>query len=201
MNEVLASALAREMPDVVEQPTAAQQRQLDRIIAAQGIVTETRDATLLWRFRHSLVTNRRAIVKFMESVRWHQPTDAERALSLLPRWAAIDVEEALPLLSSKFRHPTLRDFAVQALSRASDDAIMLYLIQLVQALRYEPSLRKLSGLGSMTDPGGATTDPQRLVEQAQAILASEGVAGQGQGQGQGLPMSGAGASPAGPVAA
>lgn len=128
MEEVLASALAREMPDVPEHPSPSQQRQIEQIIAAQGIVTETKDATLLWRFRHSLVSNKRAIVKFMECVRWHQPTDAERALSLLPRWAAIDVEEALSLLSHKFKHPTLREYAVRALHRAPDDAIQLYLI-------------------------------------------------------------------------
>jgi phosphatidylinositol 3-kinase len=59
---------------------------------------------------------------------------------LLARWKHIDPEDALLLLSPDFTVPAVREHAVDALRRASDDELLIYLLQLVQALRYEPSL-------------------------------------------------------------
>lgn len=37
-----------------------------------------------------------------------------------------------------FQNPTVRQYAVDTLQSASDDELHTYLLQLVQALRYEP---------------------------------------------------------------
>ena len=59
----------------------------------------------------------------------------------------MDVSEALKLLSGDkaFQSPLVRKYAVDVLRNASDDELLLLLLQLVQALRYEPS--ESTGLG------------------------------------------------------
>lgn len=52
-------------------------------------------------------------------------------------WAPMDVEDALELLSPNFSHPAVRKYAISRLQQASDEDLMLYLLQLVQALKYE----------------------------------------------------------------
>lgn len=64
--------------------------------------------------------------------------------TLLALWnknAPIDVADALKLLSKEkcFEHPIVREYAVSILRSASDDELLTFLLQLVQALRYEPS--------------------------------------------------------------
>jgi phosphatidylinositol 3-kinase len=70
---------------------------------------------------------------------------------LLARWKVIDPEDALLLLSPDFTVPAVREHAVDALRRATDDELLIYLLQLVQALRYEPLLLARAASGS---PGG-----------------------------------------------
>lgn len=59
----------------------------------------------------------------------------------MQRNAPVDVSEALKLLSGgkAFQSPLVRRYAVDVLRNASDDELLLLLLQLVQALRYEPS--------------------------------------------------------------
>ncbi|KAH3837707.1 hypothetical protein DPMN_111108 [Dreissena polymorpha] len=49
----------------------------------------------------------------------------------------MDVEDALELLTPTFAHPTVRKYAVTRLRQADDEDLLLYLLQLVQALKYE----------------------------------------------------------------
>ncbi len=64
-------------------------------------------------------------------------------------WEPADVEDALELIGKSFTHTAVRDYAVSRLatvfipyyevpnSQASDDDLLLYLLQLVQALKFE----------------------------------------------------------------
>lgn len=54
--------------------------------------------------------------------------------------APIDVADALKLLSGgeAFQSPLVRKYAVDVLRHASDEELRILLLQLVQALRYEP---------------------------------------------------------------
>lgn len=44
-----------------------------------------------------------------------------QALELIPKWAPIDIADALELLSSSFLNPEVRKYAVDQLKRAEDD--------------------------------------------------------------------------------
>ena len=52
--------------------------------------------------------------------------------SLLSRWKHIDPEDALLLLLPEFTADAVREHAVEALRRASNEELLMYLLQLVQ---------------------------------------------------------------------
>merc|ERR1719419_2835 len=68
----------------------------------------------------------------------------------------MDVEDSLELLSSQFTNPTVRRYAVARLEQADDEDLLMYLLQLVQALKYENFSDIQGGLepGSKRDSQG-----------------------------------------------
>uniref|UniRef100_F6ZM84 Phosphatidylinositol 3-kinase catalytic subunit type 3 n=1 Tax=Xenopus tropicalis TaxID=8364 RepID=F6ZM84_XENTR len=92
---------------------------------------------LVWKFRHYLTNQEKALTKFLKCVNWDLPQEAKQALELLGKWKPMDVEDSLELLSSHFTNPTVRRYAVARLQQADDEDLLMYLLQLVQALKYE----------------------------------------------------------------
>ncbi|KAH7112132.1 kinase-like domain-containing protein [Dendryphion nanum] len=103
----------------------------------QEMTSDDRD--LVWKFRYFLLRDKKALTKFVKSVNWKDPMEARQATPLLEKWAEIDVDDALELLGPQFDHPVVRAYAVERLKKADDDELLLYLLQLVQALKYEAS--------------------------------------------------------------
>lgn len=99
------------------------------------ISTQERDE--IWKFRYFLSTRKRALTKFVKCVNWHNEREARQAAPMLEKWAEIDVDDALELLGPQFDHPVVRSYAVERLKKADDEELQLYLLQLVQALKYE----------------------------------------------------------------
>jgi len=114
------------------------------------------DKSLLWYFRYSLIPNKRALVKFLMCVDWSKEKEELESMSMLKRWAEIDIDQALPLLSYLFsaneifkpkngssfpnyqsRFNEIRQLAVKCLEKQSTDQINSIMLQLVQAYRYE----------------------------------------------------------------
>ncbi|KAH7408745.1 kinase-like domain-containing protein [Phaeosphaeria sp. MPI-PUGE-AT-0046c] len=91
----------------------------------------------IWKFRYFLMRDKRALTKFVKCVNWKSPREARQAAPLLDKWAEIDVDDALELLGPHFDHPVVRSYAVERLKKADDEELQLYLLQLVQALKYE----------------------------------------------------------------
>ncbi|KAF1927323.1 phosphatidylinositol 3-kinase [Didymella exigua CBS 183.55] len=91
----------------------------------------------IWKFRYFLLRDKRALTKFVKCVNWKSPREARQAAPLLDKWAEIDVDDALELLGPHFDHPVVRSYAVERLKKADDEELQLYLLQLVQALKYE----------------------------------------------------------------
>ncbi|EFA77138.1 phosphatidylinositol 3-kinase [Heterostelium album PN500] len=100
-----------------------------------------KDSILMWKFRYYLVNNKKALTKFLRCVEWNEAHQKNEALSILPKWEQIDVTDALELLSSTFNHKNtlnVRKYAVDILRKADDEELLYYLLQLVQATKYEP---------------------------------------------------------------
>ncbi|CAB3253983.1 unnamed protein product, partial [Arctia plantaginis] len=119
-------------------PTAAERDQLAALVAAPPArpLTAT-DQDLIWKYRYYLSSHKRALTKFLECVNWNRPSEVRQALTMVEQWAPMDVEDALELLTPKFTHPAVRKYAISRLKQAPDDDLLLYLLQLVQALKYE----------------------------------------------------------------
>ncbi|KAF9894558.1 Phosphatidylinositol (PI) 3-kinase [Aspergillus nanangensis] len=103
----------------------------------QDLTAEEKD--LVWRFRYYLTREKRALTKFVKSVNWRDVGESHQAVEILPKWTEIDVDDALELLGPTFDNAAVRSYAVERLRKADDEELLLYLLQLVQALKYEDS--------------------------------------------------------------
>lgn len=119
-------------------PNAKIRDELNTIMSfgpTQELKGEEKD--LIWKFRHHLTRDKRALTKFVKSVAWQDQGEARQAVQILPKWTEIDVDDALELLGPTFDNPAVRAYAVDRLRDSDDDELLLYLLQLVQALKFE----------------------------------------------------------------
>ncbi|GBP18681.1 Phosphatidylinositol 3-kinase catalytic subunit type 3 [Eumeta japonica] len=134
----LARSLRSGVSDRDSKPTAVERDQLAAIIASPpGRALSADEQDLVWKFRFYLSSHRRALTKFLECVNWNRAGEVRQALAMMQQWAPMDVEDALELLTPKFTHPAVRKYAISRLQQAPDEDLLLYLLQLVQALKYE----------------------------------------------------------------
>ena len=104
---------------------------------------------LVWKFRHHLTRDKRALTKFVKSVNWQDLNEARQAVSIFPKWTEIDVDDALELLGPTFDNATVRAYAVDRLRKSDDEELLLYLLQLVQALKFEKMSLEKGGSQAM----------------------------------------------------
>ncbi len=119
-------------------PNAKLRDELNEIISygpTQDLNPEEKD--VVWKFRHHLSKDKRALTKFVKATNWQDPNETRQAIDLIPYWAEIDVDAALELLGPTFDNPVVRAYAVDRLRKADDEELLLYLLQLVQALKFE----------------------------------------------------------------
>ena len=140
MHYELTRSHGREVVDKDLKPNAEEHSRLS--IAMSSPSTRKMDLetqNLLWKFRYSLSSDPRALTKFLKSVDWSDKDETKAAIGLMHQWTPIGPAAALELLTPHFKNSDVRSYAVAVLSRADDDEILVYLLQLVQALRYEAS--------------------------------------------------------------
>jgi len=107
---------------------------------------------IIWRYRYSLTGNKKALVKFLQCIEWAKEKEENEGMQLLKKWAEIDIEQALPLLSYHFcanefypaqsgsvnsRFNEIRAVAVKCLEKQTFADLNQIMLQLVQAYRYE----------------------------------------------------------------
>ena len=76
---------------------------------------------------------------------WTQESEVVQAAELLDQWrkrSPIEVTDALKLLGRNvaFQTSLVRSYAIETLNDAPDEELRLYLLQLVQALKYEENI-------------------------------------------------------------
>ncbi|EDW85844.1 uncharacterized protein Dwil_GK23281 [Drosophila willistoni] len=120
-------------------PTAHIRDQLHTIVYRQPptYVLSSEEQDLVWKFRFYLSSHKKALTKFLKCINWKLEDEVTQALWMLANWAPNDVEDALELLSPQFTHAQVRKYAISRLAQAPDEDLLLYLLQLVQALKYE----------------------------------------------------------------
>lgn len=100
-------------------------------------VLSSTEKFLIWQFRYYLMQEKAALPKFLQSVSWQSKQEADEALDLLYKWQPLNAAEALELLTPTYTETKVRKYAISRLKCADNDELLLYLLQLVQALRYE----------------------------------------------------------------
>jgi phosphatidylinositol-4,5-bisphosphate 3-kinase len=95
------------------------------------------DRTLLWQNRAAIITKPALLPFVISSVNYGDPNQVREIPHILRAFNRVTPTEALALLDAKYADPTVRGYAVERLESLRDDEIMLFLLQLVQALKYE----------------------------------------------------------------
>lgn len=92
---------------------------------------------ILFKCREHYQTLPSGLPLFLRSVRWNRPVQVNEMYKMLKNWAPMDPEDAICLLDAKFPDDKVRGYAVNQISKLSDDKISLYMIQFAQAILYE----------------------------------------------------------------
>ncbi|KAJ0056898.1 hypothetical protein NL108_000697, partial [Boleophthalmus pectinirostris] len=127
----------REMPNHLR-------KQFEAIVSTDPLhPLSPEDKELLWHFRHECMKHPRAYPKLLGSVRWGKQEDVLATHRLLERSSAwdtsgLDVGLAMQLLDCHYSDAQVRSMAVRKLETLEDDDVLRYLLQLVQAVKFEP---------------------------------------------------------------
>ncbi|KAM4569212.1 phosphatidylinositol 4,5-bisphosphate 3-kinase catalytic subunit gamma isoform 1-T2 [Odontesthes bonariensis] len=127
----------REMPNHLK-------KQFEAIVTTDPLhPLSPEDKELLWHFRHECMRHPRAYPKLLGSVRWGKQEDVLATHRLLERCSAwdtsgLDVGLAMQLLDCHYSDAQVRSMAVRKLETLEDDDVLRYLLQLVQAVKFEP---------------------------------------------------------------
>mmetsp|Transcript_22427 Transcript_22427/g.21664 ORF Transcript_22427/g.21664 Transcript_22427/m.21664 type:complete len:1144 (+) Transcript_22427:175-3606(+) len=138
----LAHHILRGKLDPSVKPGLEDKIKIDKILNATGTHMVFEEMDLLYKFRYFLTENKKALIKFLLSVDWTVESEVSEVPTLLSQWkkrSPIDISDALRLLGKEkaFQNAVVRQHAVETLRLASDEELLSFLLQLVQALRYE----------------------------------------------------------------
>lgn len=97
------------------------------------------DRKNMWRHRrHWMRHTPEVFPKLLSCIDWDKREEVSQAIALLEEWPALPVEKSLELLDYAYADPQVRRFAVRkCLRHVSDEDLLLYLLQLVQAIKHE----------------------------------------------------------------
>ena len=87
--------------------------------------------------RDFLCTDPKALDIFLRAIDWFNPLERSLAHLYINRWAKLEPEDALGFLDARFPDTQVRLLAIKTLSKATDDFIDLYMLELCQCLFYE----------------------------------------------------------------
>lgn len=144
-------------------PNASVRDQLNAIVSSPPTkILTSEEQDLVWKFRYYLMSQKKALTKFLKCLNWQAKAEVKIALELLATWQPMDTQDALELLTPQFQHPQVRLYAVSRLRQATDEDLLLYLLQLVQALKYENYDRILPASSQETQVQGQSQQHQNI---------------------------------------
>ncbi|XP_061163254.1 phosphatidylinositol 4,5-bisphosphate 3-kinase catalytic subunit delta isoform-like [Saccostrea echinata] len=99
------------------------------------------EKSLIWMMRYEIRDNYdHALPLLLNAVKWDNHIDVAKMMALLQSWRPIELQHALALLDFHYTDTNVREFACKCLEELSDDDLSQYMLQLVQALRFESHL-------------------------------------------------------------
>jgi phosphatidylinositol-4,5-bisphosphate 3-kinase len=118
----------------------AQSQALAAVLCSDPLFDLNEDTRqLLWNCRHYLTDVPALLPKLLQCVCWGHQDARNEAHRMLRLWARpAQPIEALELLDARYPDYTVREYAVEVLRLLPDDDLQLYLLQMVQCLKFEP---------------------------------------------------------------
>lgn len=100
------------------------------------------EKSLVWILREECRFHfpQESLPRLLMCVKWNSHVDVAQMQALLQIWPELEPERALELLDFAYADNYVRKFAVKCLQSISDADLLLYLLQLVQVLKYEAYL-------------------------------------------------------------
>ncbi|XP_037722710.1 phosphatidylinositol 4,5-bisphosphate 3-kinase catalytic subunit delta isoform [Drosophila subpulchrella] len=121
----------KELKDLVANYTG-----LDKIYE---MVDQDRNA--IWERRNDIMRELpEELSILLHCVYWKERDDVADIWYLLKQWPLISIERSLELLDYAYPDPAVRRFAIRCLHFLKDEDLLLYLLQLVQAIKHESYL-------------------------------------------------------------
>lgn len=121
----------KELKDLVANYTG-----LDKIYE---MVDQDRNA--IWERRNDIMRELpEELSILLHCVYWKERDDVADIWYLLKHWPLISIERSLELLDYAYPDPAVRRFAIRCLHFLKDEDLLLYLLQLVQAIKHESYL-------------------------------------------------------------
>ncbi|XP_016960973.1 phosphatidylinositol 4,5-bisphosphate 3-kinase catalytic subunit delta isoform [Drosophila biarmipes] len=137
-----ASRLQQQQKPEVEKPIkelrelVANYTGLDKIYE---MVDQDRNA--IWERRNDIMRELpEELSILLHCVYWKERDDVADIWYLLKQWPLISIERSLELLDYAYPDPAVRRFAIRCLHFLKDEDLLLYLLQLVQAIKHESYL-------------------------------------------------------------
>ncbi|XP_028178666.1 phosphatidylinositol 4,5-bisphosphate 3-kinase catalytic subunit delta isoform [Ostrinia furnacalis] len=96
------------------------------------------DKKNMWALRNHFRTEAPELLpRLLSCVEWGDRAEAASVSRMLMDWPTLPLASALELLDYAYADAAVRSFAVKCLEEISDEDLLLYLLQLVQALKHE----------------------------------------------------------------
>nr|CAB3264880.1 phosphatidylinositol 4,5-bisphosphate 3-kinase catalytic subunit gamma isoform [Phallusia mammillata] len=114
-------------------------KKLEEVIQTDPLTELTDDdKKILNKYRSYCKDRTNSLPKVLQSVDAASLDSVVQMHELLAQWSTISVEVALELLDSKYVDQKVRSLAVRTLKSLSNNKLQAYLLQLTQALKFEP---------------------------------------------------------------
>jgi len=115
------------------------EKEVNRVIFESPLYELTEyEKELVWRYRAFLSSVPDSFPKLLLSVDWCDPLAVRDLYHILDLCSKPSPVIAMELLDSKFADPKVRQFAVSSLEQISNNELQQFLLQLIQALKFEP---------------------------------------------------------------
>ena len=121
-------------------PSPSEQSKLEALMYNVDALTTLSDKEkeMVWKYRRFLRNYDQALPKLLQSVDWCHQEHVEEVVRMLAIWAEPRMEVILELLSCRSPCRLIRSFAVHCLEKLDLFTLQLYLLQLIEAIKYEP---------------------------------------------------------------
>ena len=120
-------------------PSPSEQSRLEALMYNVDALTglNEKEKEMIWKYRRFLKNYDQALPKLLQSVDWCHQENVEEIVQMLDVWAPPRMEVILELLSCRTPCRPIRNYAVSCLEKLDIHTVSTYLLQLVEALKYE----------------------------------------------------------------